>query len=152
MRTLWCLLLFLFASRAVAADKAVVGSKVFTESYVLGRLQKRRLRRPGFPPVTNKGWGGTIILWEALKQGPLLPTLITPERFVKEILKLNKDATVEDLRAELNRQGIGMTRELGFNNTYALVMNRKKAEALGIHKISDLRKHPELRAGLNHDF
>jgi osmoprotectant transport system permease protein len=152
MRTLWCLFLLLCVSRVAAAEKAVVGSKVFTESYVLGEIAKRAIENAGVPCVHKQGMGGTIILWEALKEGAITAYPDYTGTIREEILKLGKETTVEELRAELERQGIGMTRELGFNNTYALVMNRKKAEALGIRKISDLRKHPELRAGLNHEF
>ena len=45
-----------------------------------------------------------------------------------------------------------MSGELGFNNTYALVMRRDEAERLGLRTISDLRKHPELKFGLTHEF
>ena len=45
-----------------------------------------------------------------------------------------------------------MTEPLGFNNTYALVMRRSEAQRLGVHTISDLRKHPELKIGLTHEF
>jgi osmoprotectant transport system permease protein len=37
-----------------------------------------------------------------------------------------------------------MTDELGFNNTYALVMRQEQADRLGIRKISDLRNHSDL--------
>src|SRR5207244_4837473 len=40
----------------------------------------------------------------------------------------------------------------GFNNTYALVMRRDRADQLGIKSVSDLRAHPELRFGLTHEF
>ena len=45
-----------------------------------------------------------------------------------------------------------MTGELGFNNTYALVMQRTSAEQKQIRRISDLRTHPELKFGLTHEF
>jgi osmoprotectant transport system permease protein len=45
-----------------------------------------------------------------------------------------------------------MTEPLGFNNTYALVMRRSQAQRLGIRSINDLRKHPELKIGLTHEF
>src|SRR5947209_2780010 len=48
--------------------------------------------------------------------------------------------------------GIGVTNPLGFNNTYALVMLRSRASALGIQSISDLQEHPELKFGLTHEF
>ncbi|EEF59702.1 glycine betaine ABC transporter substrate-binding protein [Pedosphaera parvula] len=152
MRTLWLFLLFLYAARPASAEKAVVGSKVFTESYVLGEIARKAIENAGVPCEHKQGMGGTIILWEALKQGTITAYPDYTGTIREEILKLKKETTVDELRTELARQGIGMTRELGFNNTYALVMNRKKAEALGIHKISDLRNHPELRLGLNHEF
>jgi osmoprotectant transport system permease protein len=45
-----------------------------------------------------------------------------------------------------------MTEPLGFNNTYALVMRRDEAQRLGLRTIGDLRKHPELKIGLTHEF
>src|SRR2546429_2883792 len=45
-----------------------------------------------------------------------------------------------------------MTEPLGFNNTYALVMRRSEAQRLGLHTISDLLNHPELKIGLTHEF
>ena len=49
-----------------AAD-VVVGSKKFTESYVLGEIAKRSLTDSGIPAEHRQGMGGTIILWEALR-------------------------------------------------------------------------------------
>jgi hypothetical protein len=60
--------------------------------------------------------------------------------------------TLEEMQKALNPYGIGMTGELGFNNTYALAMRREVAEKLGIRKISDLKNHPELRVGVTHEF
>ncbi len=45
-----------------------------------------------------------------------------------------------------------MTAPLGFNNTYALGMRTKRARALGIHAISDLRAHPDLHLGFSNEF
>jgi osmoprotectant transport system permease protein len=59
---------------------------------------------------------------------------------------------VDTVATELGKMGIGMTKPLGFSNTYALVMKRKRASDLGIHTISDLQKHPELKFGLTHEF
>src|SRR5262249_2917081 len=49
-------------------------------------------------------------------------------------------------------QGIGMTSDLGFNDSYTLVMRRSQAQELGIKTISDLRRHPGLRAGPTPEF
>src|SRR5205085_4621363 len=66
--------------------------------------------------------------------------------------KRQEELTFDQIANELGKVGIGMTEPLGFNNTYALVMRRNRAEQLGIRTISDLQKHPELKFGLTHEF
>ena len=129
-----------------------VGSKKFTESYVLGEIAKKRLADAGITTVHRQGLGGTIIVWQALLHGDIAAYPEYTGTISEEILK-NKELTTPDaMRAELQKQNIGMTDELGFNNTYALVMPRKRAADLGIRTISDLSRHPELRAGPTPEF
>lgn len=138
---------------ARAADETIViGSKKFTESYVLAEIAKRSLQQAGFNVEHRQGMGGTIILWEALRQGSIALYPDYTGTIQEEILKRHVPPSVPALRKELAQFGIGITDELGFNNTYALVMTRARANQLGIHKISDLSKHPELKLGLTHEF
>ncbi|MDB6015523.1 MAG: Substrate-binding region of ABC-type glycine betaine transport system [Pedosphaera sp.] len=139
-------------STAAAPQPVVIGSKKFTESYVLGEIAKRVLEEAGVPAEHRQGMGGTIILWEALTQGAIT---LYPEytgTISEEILKTRGPVSLDEMRKELSRRGIGVTDELGFNNTYALVMRRERARQLGIAKISDLRNHPELVVGVSHEF
>src|SRR5205085_8320656 len=53
---------------------------------------------------------------------------------------------------ELAKFEIGITRPLGFNNTYALVMTRTQAQKQGVRTISDLRSHWQFTFGLTHEF
>ncbi len=136
---------------AFAADKLTIGSKKFTESYVLAEIAKRSLGSAGIQVEHRPGMGGTIILWEALRTGQIA---LYPEytgTIAEEILK-RPALAMDVMRTELAKSGVGMTEELGFNNTYALVMRRDTAERAGIRAISDLRSHPELRFGLTHEF
>lgn len=130
----------------------VLGSKKFTESFVLAELAKRSLEEAGFDVEHRQGMGGTIILWEALRQGSIAAYPEYTGTIQEEILKRPMASSVEVLRQQLAPYGIGITEELGFNNTYALVMTRARASQLGIRKISDLSKHPDLRLGLTHEF
>ncbi len=130
----------------------VLGSKKFTESYVLSELAKRSLEEAGFHVEHRQGMGGTIVLWEALKQGSITAYPEYTGTIQEEILKLPAAPSIETLRQELSRSGVGITKELGFNNTYALVMTRARAKQLGIQTISDLPNHPELKLGLTHEF
>ncbi len=137
---------------ASAASPVIVGSKKFTESYVLAEIAKHSLGNAGFKAEHRQGMGGTIILWEALRTGQIAAYPEYTGTIAEEILK-NPDATsMETLRTELAKSGVGMTPELGFNNTYALVMRRDAAARLNIRTISDLRAHPELTFGLTHEF
>lgn len=136
----------------LAADPIVVGSKKFTESYVLGEIAKTVLERSGFGGEQRAGMGGTIILWQALIGGQID---LYPEytgTIGEEILKRRERLSQEAMRAGLAKFGVGMSADLGFNNTYALVMRRAEANRLGIDTISDLRRYPKLRVGLTHEF
>lgn len=155
MRTQLILLLawVFLADRALAGDSTIVlGSKRFTESYVLSELAKRSLEEAGFHVEHRQGMGGTIVLWEALKQGSIAAYPDYTGTIQEEILKRPLTPSISALREQLAQYGIGITEELGFNNTYALVMTRARANQLGIQKISDLSKHPELKLGLTHEF
>lgn len=147
------ILFAIFAFCPVAQPKQiVVGSKRFTESYVLGEIAKIALQKAGFTVEHKQGMGGTIILWQALRGGDVQ---LYPEytgTMTEEILKTKQPLSTDGLRALLRQEGVGMTGELGFNNTYALVMRQDRAAKLGIRKISDLRNHPDLNIGLTLEF
>ena len=142
-----------FLIQSASADQSVtIGSKKFTESYVLGEIANRQLNDAGISADHRQGMGGTIILWQALRGGQIDAYPEYTGTIVQEILKRSDPMHVDLIEEELRKMGIGMTKPLGFNNTYALVMLRNRAEALGIHTISDLQKHPELKFGLTHEF
>jgi osmoprotectant transport system permease protein len=69
---------------AAAADTIVVGSKAFTEGYVLGEIAAQTIESASTVPVTRKlGMGSTGILFEALKSGAIDVYRITPARSPK---------------------------------------------------------------------
>ncbi len=67
-RSLIVPLLFLGVTCA-CANPIIIGSKKFTESYVLGEIAGRTLTEAGIPAEHRQGMGGTIILWQALSGG-----------------------------------------------------------------------------------
>lgn len=133
---------------AAQAQTLQVGSKRFTESYVLGEL----LIRTAGGGTHRQGLGNTGIVFAALKAGSID---LYPEytgTIAREILKLGGKATLEDLNRGLAPMGFGAAVLLGFNNSYALAMREERAQALGIRKLSDLAKHPALKLGLSQEF
>ena len=145
-----CVPLFLIHSSSAAP--VIIGSKKFTESYVLGEIAKRTLIDAGIPTEHRQGMGGTIILWQALHDGQIDAYPEYTGTIVQEILRPDDEQSLDQIRDALEKLGVGMTDPLGFNNTYALVMRRSEAQRLGIRTISDLRKYPELKLGLTHEF
>lgn len=138
-------------TRAGSERPLRIGSKKFTESYVLAELAKGELAKDGIAAEHRPGMGGTIILWRALEAGEIDAYPEYTGTISEEILKNGSDAP-EALRAGLAAHGVAMGGELGFNNTYALVVTKETAARLKLAAISDLAAHPELRYGLTHEF
>src|SRR5438093_10022519 len=120
-----CVPAFLINSSS-AAD-VVIGSKKFTESYVLGEIAKRTLTDAGIPAEHRQGMGGTIILWEALRSAQIDAYPEYTGTIAEEVLK-DRSSSPEKMAQALAKSGVGMSEPLGFNNTYALVMRRSQAE------------------------
>ncbi|MEO1022894.1 MAG: glycine betaine ABC transporter substrate-binding protein [Bacteroidota bacterium] len=129
-----------------------VGSKTFTESVILGEMAAQLLTSAGIPTEHVKQLGGSRILFNALLSGDLG---VYPEytgTLIGELLADSSIAGFEQLEATLNKMGIGITQPLGFNNTYALGMNKAEAEQLSMISVSDIRKHPGLKLGFSNEF
>src|SRR3954471_18505247 len=89
-----------FQIQSSSAEPLVIGSKKFTESYVLAEIAKRSLGRSGLAAEHRPGMGGTIILWEALRTGQIA---VYPEytgTIAEEILK-DRGASIEKMSSEL---------------------------------------------------
>ena len=118
-----------------------VGSKRFTESYVLGEIVSLSLRDAGVQSTHRQGLGNTAIVLKALTTGQID---IYPEytgTIVREILKRPETSvSLAELNAMLAPMGLKVAVPLGFNNSYALAMKADRANALGIKKISDIAK------------
>ena len=136
-----------------------IGSKRFTESYVLGELATQVLRAAGTPAQHRQGMGNTGILEQALASRAVH---LYPEytgTIVRELLKREEagNPTLVQLNAWLAPRGLKVAVPLGFNNTYALALRRADAQRLGVASISDLARLPAataaaLRLGLSHEF
>jgi osmoprotectant transport system permease protein len=146
-------LLALVALCATAqAEPLTIGSKRFTESYILGELVARTARAAGAEVRLRPGMGGTAILYEALRTGAID---LYPEytgTIAREILRGEARADLASLNARLAPLGLAAAVPLGFNNTYGIGARREVAERLGLLRVSDLARHPELRLGFGHEF
>ncbi len=139
---------------AAFAAPVVVGSKRFTESYILGEIVRQTLQAQGIESEHRQGMGNTGILEQALLNGAVD---VYPEytgTIVRELLKRQGNPSLAELNEWLAPRGLKAAVPFGFNNSYALAMLEARAAALGITRISDLLgpKAQGLRLGLSHEF
>jgi osmoprotectant transport system permease protein len=157
MKRLACLAVVLLSVvTALATDASAplrIGSKRFTESYILAQL----LAQAAAPqlaqaPQVKQGLGNTAIVYEALRSGSID---LYPEyagTIALEILKSSAPMSLDAMNRALAPLGLGAAIPLGFNDGYALALRGADAARLGIRTLSDLARHPELRLGLSNEF
>jgi osmoprotectant transport system permease protein len=131
----------LVPSMARSQSTYIVGAKTFTEQYVLAALTAQRLRAAGFTASSREGLGSNVI-FDALTSGDVdvyvdYSGTLWVNQFHRTDIKPRQEL-LADLKATLAKSNITLLGELGFENAYALVMPRKRAEALGIRSIADL--------------
>ena len=155
MRVVYCLFYLLLslvfaAAPAHALDGGTlkVGSKRFTESYILGEIV-RQSAAPHVRAEHRQGLGNTAIVLAALQAGSIDVYAEYMGTIASEILKHDKPIDLEQMRRELAPLGLGVAVPLGFNNTYALAM---RGDEQGIASLDQLARHPALRFGLSHEF
>jgi osmoprotectant transport system permease protein len=146
--------LILIALAAAGCGGPAVGSKAFPESLILGEMTAQLARSRGVELAHDRtrGLGGTQVLWQALVNGDIV---VYPEytgTITQQIFAGRRLENDDDIRAALAEHGVRMSGSLGFNDTYALGMKEATAKRLGVHTISDLRAHPELRFGLSNEY
>jgi len=141
LRALLGVAVLALACAHAVADVPKIGSKRFTESYILGEILARAAggeHRPGL--------GNTAILYEALRGGAIDAYPEYTGTIAREILKTEESLDLAQLNRRLQPLGLAVSVPLGFSNSYAL------GTRLTLRTISDLAKRPEARVGLSHEF
>jgi osmoprotectant transport system permease protein len=135
------------------AAELTVGSKRFTESYILGEIITLTARQAGETKVTFKpGLGNTAVVFAALKSGAID---VYPEysgTIAFELLGGKFGTSLADINRALDPLGIAASVALGFSNSYALALPEVAAQRSGIRSISDLTRHAGLTLGLSQEF
>jgi len=131
--------------------KIAVGSKNFTEGYVLAEVMAQLLEARGFEVERRFGFGGTMICFQALVNNEIQ---VYPEYTgtLREAVYQGLEADPAALRRRLAEDGLATLPSLGFNNSYAIAVNRELAQREGLESIGDLAKLPDLRIAVSHEF
>jgi osmoprotectant transport system substrate-binding protein len=127
---------------AGAADKVNVASKGFTEQVILGKIMVHLLKDRGVPVKDRTSLGGTKVCREALEQGQIDVYMEYTGTAWLNFFKMKE--TVRDSMGLYNKvkamdakKGLIWLAPAKFNNTYAIVMQRDKADKMGIQSLSD---------------
>jgi glycine betaine/choline ABC-type transport system substrate-binding protein len=151
-----------------------VGSKNFTEQFILGEIYAQALQAAGYKVKKDLNFGSEQIAFKALKAGKLdgypeyTSTALTSFFGVKAT-DVPSDATqaVEQSRDDFAKVGLDAFDPTPFNSANAVGMLKKKADELGVSKVSDLkgksqnltlygspecRQRPDCLVGLEQDY
>ncbi|OSZ72161.1 hypothetical protein CAP39_02015 [Sphingomonas sp. IBVSS1] len=142
---------------ASQAAPVVIGTKTFSEQYILAELIAADLRRSGQPVAVRSGLGSGIA-FQSVKAGGIdigidySGTLWTQALGRSDVVPRGEMLAI--LRRELQaRHGVTVAASLGFENAYVLAMKRDAAQRLGVKTISDLvRVAPQLRLATDLEF
>jgi osmoprotectant transport system permease protein len=139
------------------ANSIVIGSKNFTEQVVLGELLAQTLERRGLTVTRRLNLGGSFICDRAIRSGDIDAYVEYTGTALAAILKQpvvkEPDAALAALRDAYGRVGLSVLAPLGFNNTFAIVVRRADADALGLKTIDDLRRlDAQWRPGFGYEF
>lgn len=140
------------SAREGAAPTITVGSKNFTESYLLAEIVAQLLQAEGLDVRRRTGLGGTLICYEALVNREIDVYVEYTGTITQAILRADLPGTRAELAAPLAELGLRTLGELGFDNTYALTMEGRRAAEAGIERISDLRGRDGLEIAFSHEF
>ncbi|MFO0759545.1 MAG: glycine betaine ABC transporter substrate-binding protein [Byssovorax sp.] len=129
-----------------------VGSKRFTESYILAEIAVALGQTGGDADLAHQqGLGGTALLYRALEEGSID---LYPEytgTIAEAILHTPGTRDIEAMRQALAPRGISLSAPLGFDNTYAIAVPAAIARDRHLTRISDLATAP-LTLGLSPEF
>lgn len=130
-----------------------IGSKRFTESYILAEIAVAVARAAGEARVSHEqGLGGTAVVFRALEEGSIDAYPEYTGTLAEAVLHTPGRADLASLRSSLGPKGIEITDPLGFDNTYALAISANVAAAHHLTCFSDLARAPDLRFGLSPEF
>jgi glycine betaine/choline ABC-type transport system substrate-binding protein len=123
-----------------------VGSKNFTEQFILGEIYAQALRAAGYKVSTDLNLGSEIIAYKALRQGdvdayPEYTGTSLTSFFKVKIADVPKDPqkAYEQAKADYAKVGITALAPTPFENTYRMAVTKAEAKKLGNPtKISDL--------------
>jgi osmoprotectant transport system substrate-binding protein len=134
-----------------------IGTKNFTEQYILGELYARALRKAGFKVVLKSNIGSSEIIDKALTAGSLD---MYPEYTGVLLTEIAGDTrhpgtpqiAYRRAKAFEEKRGFTLLRQTPFSDSNALAVLPSYAISHHLHSIADLKKVPGVRIGALPEF
>ncbi len=150
-RPLLFLLILLLLRPTLANDTVAVGSKRFTENYVVAEIFSQLLEDHGYEVQRRFGLGGTMVAFNALTKGEIDLYPDYTGTLAATVLK-SSERDFDKINKALERSDLKMLSPLGFDNSYSVVMRKTQANRLSIKSLSDLKKYPDLVGAFSFEF
>ena len=152
-----CIVLLAFACGTAAAQTVRVGSKNFTEQFVLAELYAQALEAAGIKVERKINLGGTLIAHKALEEkeidfypeytGTILLAVLKQETMT------DRKAVYDKVKSEYAAKGLVVLNETPFQNTYNMVVRPETAAQYKLETLTDLaRVSKELKLGAGPEF
>ncbi len=135
----------------------VLGTKNFTEQYVLGELYKQALEAKGFDVTLKSDIGSTEIIDTALTSGEInmypeyTGTSLTVV-FGQDGSPGTAEETYDQAKAAYEERGQTLLAMTPFSDSDAIAVLDETAEKHGLKTVGDLKKVPNLRLGGQPEF
>jgi osmoprotectant transport system substrate-binding protein len=141
------------------ADRIVVGSKNFTESFILGELIAQQIEAHTNLKVERRFYlAGTYICQQAMLAGRIdvypeyTGTALTA--ILKQGISRDKQDVYQRVKSEYERRfGLTLGPAFGFNDTFAMEVRGEDARRLNVKTLSQATQFaPQWRAGFGYEF
>lgn len=137
--------------RSSGGPSIIIGSKLFTEQYILVEIFRQLIEgHTDLDVDARPGLGGTKICFDALRNGEIdlypeytgtgFQVILDPPDSLAERIFTDRQAVYDYVwQASSSQFQVQWLSPLGFNNTYALMTRAELARERGWQKISDLK-------------
>jgi glycine betaine/choline ABC-type transport system substrate-binding protein len=140
------------ANSANGSKTVTIGSKNFTEEFILGQIYAQALKAAGYNVKTQLNLGSEQIALRALKSGQVDAYPEYTGTALTSFFKMKATAVPHDeqkayalARANFAKEGLAALAPTPFTDSNGVGMLKSKADQLGISTISDLKsKAPQL--------
>ncbi|MEM6585637.1 MAG: ABC transporter permease/substrate-binding protein [Pseudomonadota bacterium] len=123
-------------------DTIIIGSKQFSESYILAQLIGQQLEKNGFDVEYRTGLGSAVLHGAVSNSSVDISVDYTGTVWTNELKRDDnpgREAMFEEIvRWEAENTGTLVLGRLGFENAYAFAMRRDTAAELGVTSLVDL--------------